>query len=574
MNCGFTDQEQQLRTSIKWEKGHVIGADKKYCIEEHKGDFVFGRAYTAFEVDENGNPSSNNLVVIRVVSTLNEDERGCKGFLEQFMREVEASLLIKSNNLACSIESFAEENLLCLVVLHEFGTLLSEYIFKEGCLSQKSSIVLFKKIAAVLECLHERGLVHCDVCPSNIILRDEDREPILIDFGSAKSYLYKRRFYGQHPEPRYDIYFLAETLYFSVTAQLPPPYSSRMEKDELQPPHELNQDLSRAFSKVILEGLALNPGDRPSSVQEWVELLSRLMLFERYEQIRDSSYELGALTLSISQSILRFVFDLLSSITQNLLISILPRLPFVARLTFPLAAYILLDFITAFYKQTTFLNHFWTVAGVIAALSSSVFHIPKLFFFLAFLVAFSSSLSLVISIHWALFFVFLLCVTAFCFFYMASLNISISILHFIFLFWMTAGATSLFGILIGNNPSVLSITLPLSLVMTQFMALATVEFLGDSKNSEDIAKDLVLASIVVGTFLVRLSLSRFSDIETESFWNILIAIFIPSCLSIMVSYIFYNMLELTYRKVERLVIVVFYLITGTMISSAIRGFLS
>ena len=44
------------------------------------------------------------------------------------------------------------------------------------------------QIGQALECVHERRLLHRDVKPSNIILRQKTKEAVLIDFGLAREF--------------------------------------------------------------------------------------------------------------------------------------------------------------------------------------------------------------------------------------------------------------------------------------------------------------------------------------------------------------------------------------------------
>lgn len=59
-------------------------------------------------------------------------------------------------------------------------------------MSPTQAVSCFRELADAFHTLHQKGLIHCDVHPGNIILRP-DGQPILIDFGSAKL-LQPRRF--------------------------------------------------------------------------------------------------------------------------------------------------------------------------------------------------------------------------------------------------------------------------------------------------------------------------------------------------------------------------------------------
>jgi eukaryotic-like serine/threonine-protein kinase len=63
------------------------------------------------------------------------------------------------------------------------GCTLTELLNKQGHFTIKDGIELILSIAQVLDFIHQRGVVHCDLKPSNIFI--ENGEPILIDFGLA-----------------------------------------------------------------------------------------------------------------------------------------------------------------------------------------------------------------------------------------------------------------------------------------------------------------------------------------------------------------------------------------------------
>jgi Protein kinase domain len=142
--------------------------------------------------------------------------------------------------------------------------------------------------------LHQQGIIHCDIHPGNIIVQ-QNCEPVLIDFGSTKllhpttwtvTTTVNKDFspYEQDaestentlgPQPAWDIYSLAANMFFAVTGQKPMSAISRkLYSDGLKSPKELKPDLSDQLNLMILQGMALEAEDRPSSVMKWIRLLS------------------------------------------------------------------------------------------------------------------------------------------------------------------------------------------------------------------------------------------------------------------------------------------------------------
>src|SRR5262249_33493765 len=101
------------------------------------------------------------------------------------------------------------------------------------------------RIASVLERLHAHSprIIHRDVKPSNIILRQEDREPVLVDFGLARQidpvisppvtrtgfaagsppYCPPEQSRGEECGPEADVFAFGATLYHLVTGVVPYP---------------------------------------------------------------------------------------------------------------------------------------------------------------------------------------------------------------------------------------------------------------------------------------------------------------------------------------------------------------
>ena len=115
------------------------------------------------------------------------------------------------------------------------------------------------------------------------------KKPVLIDFGSAKflepqtvtvTTTINRRFTpyeqeeGGNPQPNWDVYGLAATLYFVVTGEKPQSsISCKLSRDRLIPPQQHCSDLSDRLNKAILKGMALEAKNRPPSMKSWLKLL-------------------------------------------------------------------------------------------------------------------------------------------------------------------------------------------------------------------------------------------------------------------------------------------------------------
>ncbi|MBD2484589.1 serine/threonine-protein kinase [Planktothrix sp. FACHB-1365] len=185
-------------------------------------------------------------------------------------------------------ESFKEGDRVCLAMEHIAGETLEHLPNK--ILSESVALEYIRQIGSALICVHEKGFVHRDVKPANIVLRAGKSEVVLIDFGLARGFdnplttvqasttdgfapleLYH---VDSEQKPYTDAYSLSATLYVLLTGTIPASAMDRsLQKAQLIPPKQLNSQISDRTNTAILEGLKLAPEDRPQTINEWLKLL-------------------------------------------------------------------------------------------------------------------------------------------------------------------------------------------------------------------------------------------------------------------------------------------------------------
>jgi serine/threonine protein kinase len=145
---------------------------------------------------------------------------------------------------------------------------------------------------------HDRGMVHRDVKPSNILI-DESGNCLLTDFGLARmvetsvnltatgtvmgtpAYMAPEQGSGHKIDARSDIYSLGIILYEMATGRVPYRAETPIAvvymhiSSPLPLPRSVNPDLPEAVERVILKALAKNPDERYQTAQELVAALNR-----------------------------------------------------------------------------------------------------------------------------------------------------------------------------------------------------------------------------------------------------------------------------------------------------------
>ena len=167
------------------------------------------------------------------------------------------------------------------------GETLSAFSERKGTLKEAELKAILYPILDGLEVVHGADFLHRDIKPGNIIIRDEDNSPVLLDFGSARQAIGARSRSvtsiitpGYAPIEQYssrgdqgpwtDIYALGGICYRALTGEVPDDATDRMRDDPLIPVSErCAGQASAGFLSAIDWALAVDEGDRPQSIAEW-----------------------------------------------------------------------------------------------------------------------------------------------------------------------------------------------------------------------------------------------------------------------------------------------------------------
>jgi serine/threonine protein kinase len=153
---------------------------------------------------------------------------------------------------------------------------------------------LISQLARALGEIHDKGVLHLDLKPGNVILQG-DGEPILVDFGLGQPYPGS----GHTPEPSgylapeqvgaiwpvgpaTDIYALAAILYHLLTGEVPFKGGAKKKVRQIlyanpRPPSALRPGLDSYVDALCLQALAKNPQTRFSSMPEFLGIVQALL---------------------------------------------------------------------------------------------------------------------------------------------------------------------------------------------------------------------------------------------------------------------------------------------------------
>jgi len=226
---------------------------------------------------------------------------GHRHFLE------EARILKECRDLPgiVTVYDFFEENQTAYIVMEYIeGLTLEQYIQTNGVLSASEMLELLLPLLHSLKKIHEKGLIHRDISPNNMIL-GTDNKLHLIDFGAAKikpahpgrqqTIILKK---GYAPPEQYmasgnigawsDIYALCATIYYALSGQTPIPAIDRLQKN---PPQEFTNfdSIPMQLAGVIERGLALQPAERYKTMDDFIYALEHPESVENGNTIIESA---------------------------------------------------------------------------------------------------------------------------------------------------------------------------------------------------------------------------------------------------------------------------------------------
>lgn len=257
--------------------------DGKYTLDQVLGEGGFGVTFRATH------HYLQQVVVIKTLNPSSQPQAEFSAVQRQFQDEGRRLALCMHPNIVRVSDFFIENGMPFLVMDYIPGYTLEEIVFPDQPLPEATAIHYIHQVGAALQVVHANGLLHRDVKPQNVIVRQGTNSVILIDFGIAREftlgttqthtsiistgYAPPEQYLSQAPRtPATDVYGLAATLYALLTAHVPVPSILR-DRQPMPAPKDLRPELTAATNQAIMRGMALDVQYRPATVEEWLRLL-------------------------------------------------------------------------------------------------------------------------------------------------------------------------------------------------------------------------------------------------------------------------------------------------------------
>lgn len=299
----------------------------RYRIESIIGEGGFGVTYLAMEPVHEiyvaikeyfpkrfaDRQTGNTIAPNRTV----EDQRVFKWGLKRFLDEAKVLARLDHPNIIKVQRYFEMHGTAYLVMEYCDGKPLDKFVDDGNGVSPRKIFQIYTSLINALEHVHQHGIIHGDLKPSNVLVRT-DGSPVLLDFGSARQEMLRMavgqvsdgysppEFYRTSVKvgPWSDIYGLGATFYKLITGMKVPVATDRSKSDNYMPASDSIADgYSARFLEVIDCSLSLSPSERPQSISALKRLLPDSGNFSnRYKMTKDLRGEVPKVAYPSSSS--------------------------------------------------------------------------------------------------------------------------------------------------------------------------------------------------------------------------------------------------------------------------------
>lgn len=281
--------------------------DGRYEIHELLGVGGMAYVYKAYDNIE------KRWVAIKI---LKEELAGNSDFLRRFRNESKAIAVLSHPNIVKVYDVSFGDRIQYIVMEYIDGITLKQYIEQQGEIKWREALYFTVQILRALQHAHEKGIIHRDIKPQNIMLL-EDGTIKVTDFGIARfsqaetqtmtdkaigsvHYIAPEQARGGYINDKADIYSVGVMLYEMLTGQLPFVADNAVSvaimqmQAERTPPSRINPSIPKGLEEITMHAMEKNPAQRFPSAADMLEDVERFrrnpeIVFRYGEQV-DRAY--------------------------------------------------------------------------------------------------------------------------------------------------------------------------------------------------------------------------------------------------------------------------------------------
>lgn len=261
--------------------------DDRYEISEIIGEGGMAVVYKALD------HRLNRYVAVKI---MRDEMAADEEFRHRFCAESHAVAMLSHPNIVAVYDVSHNDAVEYIVMELVDGITLKQYMDRRGALSWKEAVHFSKQITKALAHAHERGIIHRDIKPQNVMLL-RDGTIKISDFGIAAleneihesngqaigsiHYIAPEQARGECPDARSDIYSLGVVMYEMLTGEQPYTGDTLGEiavkhmNAEPVPPHDKIPDVPQELERVTLKAMSADLEKRYQSASEILDDLEQ-----------------------------------------------------------------------------------------------------------------------------------------------------------------------------------------------------------------------------------------------------------------------------------------------------------
>ena len=227
---------------------------------------------------------------IVAVKILKEEFLANEEFRRRFKNESKAIAVLSHPNIVKVYDVSYGDRIQFIVMECVDGITLKEYIQQQGVINYKEAVFFVTQILRALQHAHDKGIVHRDIKPQNIMLLENGAIKVT-DFGIARfsssetrtmtdstigsvHYISPEQARGDITDDKADIYSVGVMLYEMLTGKLPFESDNtvsvaimQLQQDPVKP-REINPSIPVGLEQIVLKAMQKNINDRYQSAAE------------------------------------------------------------------------------------------------------------------------------------------------------------------------------------------------------------------------------------------------------------------------------------------------------------------
>ena len=258
--------------------------DGRYEIQELIGVGGMAVVYKAYDTID------DRAVAVKI---LKDEFLGNQEFIRRFKNESKAIAVLDHPNIVKVYDVSFGDRLQYIVMEYIDGISLKEYLNQQKEIRWKEALHFTMQILRALQHAHEKGIIHRDIKPQNIMLL-QDGTIKVTDFGIARfshsetrtmtdkaigsvHYIAPEQARGDLTDDKADIYSVGVMLYEMITGQLPFEADNAVSVAIMQlqadpkPPRDINPTIPIGLEEITLKAMQKTPAQRYQSAEEMMQ---------------------------------------------------------------------------------------------------------------------------------------------------------------------------------------------------------------------------------------------------------------------------------------------------------------